>query len=190
MAHCFAVSAVSTTNLPPRTICTTGAFTQADLAPGEPLTIAVQYPRGTFAGVEPLLREHWSLARAFALTPATAAGTIAVVGAGGAAMYRRLRRNGFDEQYVGLTPGVVPAPGQAVAVGARRHAPVAVQFTPPEGFRAGQLGTLVGEVADPRDVTATIVDLAVRGYLRIEPVDDGDDWRLTATGRPASSIAT
>ncbi len=163
-------------------------FTQADVAPGEPLTIAVQYPRGTFAGVEPLLTEHWSLARAFSLTPATAAGTLAVVVAGGAVMYRRLRRNGFDEQYEGLTPGVVPAPGQAVAVGARRRAPVAVQFTPPEDLRAGQLGTLVDEVADPRDVTATIVDLAVRGYLRIERVDDGEDWRLTSTGRSTDDL--
>ncbi|MGV8967219.1 MAG: DUF2207 domain-containing protein [Cellulomonas sp.] len=59
-----------------------------------------------------------------------------------------------------------------------------MQFSPPAGFRAGQLGTLIYERADPRDVTATIVDLAVRGYLRIEQISEanflgrGADWRL------------
>jgi uncharacterized membrane protein YgcG len=47
-----------------------------------------------------------------------------------------------------------------------------VQFTPPAGVRAGELGTLVDEVAHPHDVTATIVDLAVRGHLRIEEVPE------------------
>jgi hypothetical protein len=60
-----------------------------------------------------------------------------------------------------------------MSVGFRdKRAPIAVQFQPPAGFRAGQLGTLVDEKADPRDVTATIVDLAVRGYLRIEQTQD------------------
>ena len=44
----------------------------------------------------------------------------------------------------------------------------AVEFQPPDGVRPGQIGTLLDEQANPLDVTATIVDLAVRGYLRIE----------------------
>lgn len=51
------------------------------------------------------------------------------------------------------------------------QAPVAVRFEPPVGLRPGQLGTLIDERADPRDITATIVDMAVRGYIRIDPVD-------------------
>jgi len=35
-------------------------------------------------------------------------------------------------------------------------------------MRPGQAGTLLGGAASPRDATGTIVDLAVRGYLRIE----------------------
>jgi hypothetical protein len=34
---------------------------------------------------------------------------------------------------------------------------------------------LVSERAHPSDVVATIVDLAVRGYMRIEPVARADD---------------
>jgi len=50
--------------------------------------------------------------------------------------------------------------------------------------RPGVLGTLLDEVADPHDVTATLVDLAVRGYLRIEevprknPAKPVKNWRL------------
>jgi uncharacterized membrane protein YgcG len=45
--------------------------------------------------------------------------------------------------------------------------PVVVEFEPPDNIRPGQMGLLFDERADTLDVTATIVDLAVRGYLRI-----------------------
>jgi uncharacterized membrane protein YgcG len=45
--------------------------------------------------------------------------------------------------------------------------PVVVEFEPPDGIRPGQMGLLFDERADTLDVTATIVDLAVRGYLKI-----------------------
>jgi uncharacterized membrane protein len=43
-----------------------------------------------------------------------------------------------------------------------------VRYEPPEGLSAGAIGTLVDEKVDMIDITATIVDLAVRGYLTIE----------------------
>ncbi|HEU4492191.1 MAG TPA: hypothetical protein VFR74_15115 [Jiangellales bacterium] len=49
-------------------------------------------------------------------------------------------------------------------------------------MRPGPLGTLVDERADVVDVTATVVDLAVRGHLRIEELGAHmvvwRDWRL------------
>ena len=42
----------------------------------------------------------------------------------------------------------------------------------------GQVGTLVDEHANLIDVTATIVDLAVRGWLTITDLDK--DYELTA----------
>jgi hypothetical protein len=45
--------------------------------------------------------------------------------------------------------------------------PVAVEFEPPAGIRPGQMGLLFDERADTLDITATIVDSAVRGYLKI-----------------------
>src|SRR5690606_29515394 len=113
---------------------------------------------------------------------------VVAVGGIGLAGYR-VRQRGRDQQYLGLTPGLAPGDGRTGAVGPRRGGPVTVQFTPPAGFHAGQLGTLIDERADPHDVTASLVDLAVRGYLRIEKVGDDisddeaevateDDWRL------------
>src|SRR6266568_3591114 len=52
-----------------------------------------------------------------------------------------------------------------------RVGPVAVQYAPPEGMTPAEAGTLVDDDAAMRDITATIVDLAVRGYLTIEEKD-------------------
>jgi uncharacterized membrane protein YgcG len=49
-----------------------------------------------------------------------------------------------------------------------RRLPVAVQYEPPDSITPAEAGTLLDESADMRDVTATLTDLAVRGYLRIE----------------------
>jgi uncharacterized membrane protein len=52
-----------------------------------------------------------------------------------------------------------------------RAGPVAVQYTPPDGISPAEAGTLVDERAAMRDITATIVDLAVRGYIVIQEIE-------------------
>ena len=46
-------------------------------------------------------------------------------------------------------------------------APVATQYEPPAQMTPAELGTLIDGKPDMRDITATIVDLAVRGYVHI-----------------------
>jgi len=41
------------------------------------------------------------------------------------------------------------------------------QYQPPAGLTPAEVGVLLDERADPIDVTATVIDLAVRGYLRL-----------------------
>ncbi|HEY7685044.1 MAG TPA: DUF2207 domain-containing protein [Gemmatimonadales bacterium] len=53
-----------------------------------------------------------------------------------------------------------------------RRLPVTVRYEPPAGLTPGEAGTLLDNAADQRDVTATLVDLGVRGYLRFEERDD------------------
>lgn len=51
--------------------------------------------------------------------------------------------------------------------------PVTVMYEPPPGLTPGGIGTLIDERVDTVDITATVVDLAVRRYLtiRAEKVD-------------------
>jgi uncharacterized membrane protein len=46
--------------------------------------------------------------------------------------------------------------------------PVTVQYEPPGGLTPAEAGTLMDTSVDMRDITATMVDLAVQGYLKIE----------------------
>ena len=48
-----------------------------------------------------------------------------------------------------------------------RLRPITVAYEPPDRLTPAEAGTLVDDSPDTRDLTATIVDLAVRGYLRI-----------------------
>lgn len=47
---------------------------------------------------------------------------------------------------------------------------VVPQYTPPEGLTSAELGTVADYAADDRDISAVIIDLAIRGYIRIEDI--------------------
>jgi uncharacterized membrane protein YgcG len=58
---------------------------------------------------------------------------------------------------------------------------IAVQYDAPDGLSPGEVGTLLDQKVDGRDISATIVDLAVRGFLSIEQ-------KKAATKRSADGI--
>jgi hypothetical protein len=49
---------------------------------------------------------------------------------------------------------------------------VAPMYEPPPGVTPAEAGTLLDDHIHPRDITSTIVDLAVRGFLKIEETDE------------------
>lgn len=154
-------------------------YTQDRLDTGEGLTVVAEWPVGTFVDAEPVYTERYTPGNTLAPTPGAlgvAAGSFVVLGGLALALFRR---GGRDRAYAGLTPGLLPAPGQETTIGPRRTTPVAVRFTPPDGAAASEIGTLVDGTAGTNDVVAGIVDLAVRGYLRIEeaepPRNKGDE---------------
>lgn len=71
--------------------------------------------------------------------------------------------------------------------------PIGVEFQPPDNIRPAQVGLLIDERADTLDVTATIIDLAVRGYLSIEELPKtgwfgSKDWRLRRLKAPDAGL--
>ncbi|MGB2840383.1 MAG: DUF2207 domain-containing protein, partial [Actinomycetes bacterium] len=147
---------------------------QSDVGNGIGVSIAVSMPSGTVTVPPPTYAQRWSLQRAFTLSPATAAAAVGVLVLGAAGIWWLVRR-GRDRRFVGQIPGLTPV---GTNVGTEEMRPFGdsgegpVEWAPPEDLRPGLLGTLIDEQANVLDVTATIVDLAVRGYLRIDEIPD------------------
>jgi uncharacterized membrane protein YgcG len=57
---------------------------------------------------------------------------------------------------------------------------IAPRYEPPEGLSPAEAGTLLDLRVDMRDVTATIVDLAVRGYLEVQETEKAQLFGLVA----------
>jgi len=62
-----------------------------------------------------------------------------------------------------------------------RRRPIAPQYEPPEGLTPAELGTLADNSPDIRDISATLVDLAVRGYIFIEEKEESKLLGLRTT---------
>jgi uncharacterized membrane protein YgcG len=152
----------------------------------EGLTIVVAIPEGAVPEPSPILEERWSASRAFSLDGTKVAAAIAVTGLFGGLLGRLWWREGRDRRYIGSQiDQVMGNPGgesEQVPLG-EGDAEAPVEFAPPENVRPGQIGTLLDERANVIDVTATIVDLAGRGFLLIQEIPDTGlfsktDWTL------------
>ncbi len=156
---------------------TEAEFHQGVLEPHNAVTIAVALDKGIVdaAGVEPILDEKWAFSRAFALTPATGgiSGVLLVLTVG--FVLRMAFRKGRDRR--AASGGEEPRP-----LTDKHGGPV--QFRPPDDAKPAQVGVLIDESADPLDVTATMIDFGVRGYLTLEEIEkkglfSKGDWRIT-----------
>lgn len=161
-------------------------FLQADMGPDDRLDIVVNYPPGTAEG-EPILNRRWSLTSAFEITPATSSvfGLLLVVLVGGLVALIRIR--GRDERALRKEA----AEGDHAPVEAGEHG--RLRFAPPDDVHPGQIGTLVDERVDIADLTGSVLDLAVRGYIRVEELPHEHftsvDWRLVRLdGPPGESL--
>ncbi len=160
-------------------------FAHDNLHPHEALTVVIGMPKGEVTVPPPILDERWAFSRAFSVTPATGAasgGILVLVMAGMARVFRIGRDRRYRGSHVDVAFGSVSGEEETVPLFERQHDPV--ELEPPDKIRPGQVGTLIDESADPLDVSATIVDLAVRGYLTIEEVPKEGwfgkpDWTLT-----------
>jgi hypothetical protein len=167
----------------------TASFSDRRLRAGDGLTVVVGFAKGAVPTPAPILDERWSITRAFSVTPATVATSVLLLVAGLLGVSRLAWRTGRDRVYAGSPVDAAYATsGQdepvPPSIGPFGAVETPVEFVPPDGLRPGQVGTLVDEAANTLDVSATIVDLAVRGYLRIDEIPKKGwfgkpDWTLT-----------
>lgn len=179
------------------------SFSGTAIAAREGFTVVAAWAPGTFTNTDPILidkpesqgeanfqillqrfpwlekvRDVWNFTSEHA--PAITGGILALAGLFGAVRVAR----GRDQMYDGVPPGTLEQPGAPVKTVTTPPA-VAVRFTPPEGLTPGQASVLMAEQASVDALSATMIDLAVRGFLTIRVEGTTmfrkrpNNWRLT-----------
>lgn len=162
-------------------------FSDATLAADEGLTVTVRLPASAITPPpEILLKEKFSLTRRLGTDKpgvlGASGGLLAVLLAGVAKLARRGRDQAFVGGSLDASSGLLPTGDATVS-----KIPVGPpEYRPPDGLTPAELSFLITEKTSTQQVTATIVDLAVRGHLRIEELDGAGllkrhDWRFVAT---------
>jgi len=176
-------------------------FTSQGLLFREGMTVAVALKPGSVSDTELNLKPKWSLSRAFSVTGLSLAGFALVSVTGFGAVLALLARHGRDQrtavgaylpfEHGGHHGGTGPVDEAAPLVSPLEKPTGPVRFRPPDNSTPGLVGVIIDESADPLDVSATIVDLAVRGYLRIEEqgkMGRGGDFLLRRLPEPAGEL--
>lgn len=118
------------------------------------------------------LQHRWSLDRAFEVSWPTVAWALAAALIGAALLYALFRRTGRD--LAGNEPTLVAG---FTPIGDGEST-----FEVRDAIRPGHVGTVADERVDPLDITATLLDLAVRGHLLITELPRARhgllDWTL------------
>jgi uncharacterized protein (TIGR04222 family) len=150
---------------------------QESLPAGERVDLTVGLPAGTVGANARF--DAIGTTNAFALTTASGAGLGALVLLliGGFVLLWLAR--GRDAR--ALAADVGPVELLMTGDGGR------VAFASPDGVLPGEVGTVVDERVDVADVTATVVDLAVRNYLSIREAGE-NDWVLVRRNPPDAGL--
>ena len=154
------------------------AFSATTALPaGQQLTVVTAMRKGAVTIPAPFLeRRERDVGEFFDFTPSTEGAALLVMLGGLGLVVWRWWTAGRDE---------------------RERQTIVAEYEPPDKLRPAQVGLLIDESADTKDVTATIVDLAVRGYLTITELPmigivkflGGKDWSLTRTADKADQAA-
>jgi uncharacterized membrane protein YgcG len=153
---------------------------QTNLEVFQAVTIVAAMPAGSVPNAGPILVEQATFSNVMDFTRTNligAGGLLAIFLVGIGVLFWRVGR---DRRSSGTFTDAAFATGKTSEriplVELKDHP---VQFAPPDGVRPAHFYLLLEEDVPERIVSTTIVDLAVRGHLSIEELDDGDDYRLT-----------
>jgi hypothetical protein len=136
---------------------------------GEVVVVDIGFPPGGVAANE-VIEYRWTLGRAFSVKPLQLVLALGLLALGGVLLYGLHRRVGADRN-----PDVqISKAGEFVPTGAGQS-----EFRVVGDVRPGHVGTVADERVDPIDVTATLVDLAVRGHLVINELPRESEFART-----------
>ena len=149
---------------------------------GQMVAIDIGFPPSAVAANEKI-EYRWTVGRAFSAGPLQLALALGLLVLGGIGLFLLHRRSGADAS----ADGEISKVGEFVPTGAGQ-----TEFRVVGDIRPGHVGTVADERVDPIDVTATLVDLAVRGHLRINELPRptefaGTDWVLTRVADPSAN---
>lgn len=122
-------------------------FQANDIAPGEGLTVAVRLPSGAMVAPPLSTQLGWFLIDWYPL--------FLLPGLTFFGLYATWRYLGTDEEPISA---------------------IAVDWQPPTELTPAEMGVIIDERVDSRDVLSIVVDLAVRGYFKIVEVDKPGFW--------------
>ena len=130
-----------------------------------------------------MIETRWTLARAFSVGPLQLGIALALLVLGGIVLFALHRLAGADDR----PGGQVAQIGEFVPVGEGES-----EFRVVGEIRPGQVGTVVDERVDPIDVTASLIDLAVRGHLLITELPRESEFARTdwVLSRPSGADAS
>ncbi|MDR1077290.1 MAG: DUF2207 domain-containing protein [Propionibacteriaceae bacterium] len=151
----------------------TMVFTDTEHQAGDILTVGAVFPAGAVQVTEQL-SQGWSLSRALSWGWPQITAAVGIVVIGGLALFGVSRRR---------RAALAPATPRTVAsfeTDPNGH----IAFVVSDQIRPGLVGTLADGSVDPADILASLLDLAMRGHLRItelprESVYAVPDWLLT-----------
>lgn len=120
-------------------------YTASNLSPGEGMTINGSLPAGYVSNYlqpnqkRPLTKEDYIVFAVIGVAVFSTAGVFAVLG------LRRLRERKRKNNQT-----IIP------------------EYEPPKGLTVGEIGHLQDDISSTREITAMLVELAVKGYIKIE----------------------
>jgi hypothetical protein len=136
---------------------------------GEVVAIDIGFPPNAIPANEKV-DYLWTVGRAFSAKPLPLALSLGLLVLGGLGLFFRHRRAGADAS----AGGEISRAGEFVATG-----PGQTEFRVVGDIRPGHVGTVADERVDPIDVTASLVDLAVRGHLLITELPRDSEFART-----------
>jgi uncharacterized protein (TIGR04222 family) len=151
-------------------------YTQSNLAPGEGVTVSAKIKAGLVTDNKPHLEPDGSKLSSGERVGVIALGAVGLLITVGSPLVGVLwwRKNGRDQRYAGLPPGTIPLAGQeAHVVPNDPDIPIPVAFSPPR-IPVAEAGLLMDGQVDSRETAATIIDLAVRGALKVQSMGEDD----------------